>query len=248
VGCDQCANTGYRRRLSISQVLISTPELERRITGGEPQERIAAAARDSGMLGLWESAIEQVRNGATTVEEMLRVLEPPDESAGLRPRAPTPLTISSVPASKATPRAAGSGRQQALAGASFELLDEFDGALEDAGRRVLVVEDDVALRSALRSVLEEEGFTVFEAADGTRAIAQVDKLAPDVVVLDLHMPGLDGYGVLRQIRARPSTATLPVLVRSSRIVPAPPRCRRFTSGRRSTIPPASSCGRAAAIA
>jgi DNA-binding response OmpR family regulator len=97
-------------------------------------------------------------------------------------------------------------------GASFELLDEFDAAGEVAGKRVLVVEDDSALRSALRSVLEQEGFTIFEAADGTRAIEQVDRLGPDAVVLDLHMPGLDGYGVLRQLRARPSTATLPILV------------------------------------
>jgi CheY-like chemotaxis protein len=210
VGCEQCANTGYRRRLAVTQVLISTPDVERRITAGEPPERIASAARDSGMRDLWEAAIDQVRKGETSIEEVLRALEPPVENAGGRPRPMTPISMSSIPASRATPRSHASGKP--LAGESFELLDEFAGAETSAGKRILVVEDDGSLRAALRSVLEDEGFTVFEAADGTRAVAQVDRVGPDAVVLDINMPGLDGYGVLRQLRSRSATATLPILV------------------------------------
>jgi len=210
-GCDQCAHTGYRRRLAVTQVLVSTPEFERRVTSGDPQERLSKVAREGGMRELWDSAADLVRSGETSLEEMLRVLEPPDETTG-RARMPTPLHMSSVPASKTPSRALGSGRYQSLTGASFELLDDLKAKSETGGKRILVVEDDASLRAAVRAVLEGEGFTIHEASDGTSALDQVDKLAPDAVVLDLHMAGLDGYGVLTRLRARPATASLPVLI------------------------------------
>jgi len=51
-----------------------------------------------------------------------------------------------------------------------------------------------------------------EASDGVQALDEVDRSAPDVVVLDLNLPRLDGYGVLNHLRARPSTSKLPVIV------------------------------------
>jgi len=53
---------------------------------------------------------------------------------------------------------------------------------------------------------------VVEASDGVQALDEVDRSAPDVVVLDLNLPRLDGYGVLNHLRARPSTSKLPVIV------------------------------------
>ena len=51
-----------------------------------------------------------------------------------------------------------------------------------------------------------------EARDGIQALDQVDKFGPDVVVLDLNLPGLDGYGVLAHLRSRPATVNVPVIV------------------------------------
>jgi DNA-binding response OmpR family regulator len=100
---------------------------------------------------------------------------------------------------------------------SFELLP--DGELPPpivapAGSKgtVLLVEDEDGLRSVLRDLLERDGFRVVEAPDGVQALDQVDRVGPDIVILDLNLPGLDGYTVLQRLRSRPATARLPVVV------------------------------------
>jgi 8-oxo-dGTP pyrophosphatase MutT (NUDIX family)/energy-coupling factor transporter ATP-binding protein EcfA2 len=77
-GCEACAGTGYRGRLALVEVLIGTPDFERRIALGEPAERIAEAARLDGMGSLWTSGVAHVRAGDTSLEELLRVVAPVD--------------------------------------------------------------------------------------------------------------------------------------------------------------------------
>ncbi len=67
--------------------------------------------------------------------------------------------------------------------------------------RVLVVDDDETIRTLLRSYLQREGFEVQTAPDGQAALTQARTFRPDVVVLDLLLPGLDGLEVLRHLRA-----------------------------------------------
>src|SRR3954471_19083991 len=67
--------------------------------------------------------------------------------------------------------------------------------------RVLVVDDDPGLRSLLVSVLEAAGLDVVEANDGGRAVAAVDEERPELVILDVDLPGLSGYEVCHQLRA-----------------------------------------------
>jgi DNA-binding response OmpR family regulator len=64
----------------------------------------------------------------------------------------------------------------------------------------------------MRDLLERDGFRVVEAQDGVQALDQVDRAGPDIVILDLNLPGLDGYTVLQRLRSRPATARLPVVV------------------------------------
>jgi DNA-binding response OmpR family regulator len=77
--------------------------------------------------------------------------------------------------------------------------------------RILVVDDDPAIRQLLADVLEMEGYEVSAVADGLAAVRAVEVYNPDFVVLDVMMPGLDGFGVLSAIRARPGEP-LPVLM------------------------------------
>src|SRR5947208_1448816 len=128
-GCPDCAMTGYRGRFSIVEVLTVTPEVERRIASGETAEHIAGAARRGGMKGMWESGLEHVLRGESTLDELTR-----------------------------------------------------------------------------------DGYDVAEARDGVQALDQIDRVGPDVIVLDLNLPGLDGYGVLSHLRSRPATASIPVIV------------------------------------
>jgi DNA-binding response OmpR family regulator len=97
----------------------------------------------------------------------------------------------------------------------FELVD---GAVVDGsgdgsvGIRVLLVDDEDQLRRVMKDLLERDGYKVFEAGDGAQAIEQVDIHAPDILVLDLNLPGLDGYGVITQLRSRQTTEHIPIIV------------------------------------
>jgi DNA-binding response OmpR family regulator len=80
-------------------------------------------------------------------------------------------------------------------------------------RRVLVVDDEPDLLYAIKLYLEDEGFTVFTAMNGYEALDQLKERLPDVVVLDVLMPELDGFATLKQIR---ETSTVPVIMLTAR--------------------------------
>jgi DNA-binding response OmpR family regulator len=75
------------------------------------------------------------------------------------------------------------------------------GGLRPARRRALVVDDELPLVALVTSYLEREGFEVSSATDGERAVELARELAPDVIVLDLMLPGIDGIEACRRIRA-----------------------------------------------
>ena len=76
----------------------------------------------------------------------------------------------------------------------------------------MIVEDHPTMREAMRLVLEGEGFDISEAGDGRAALAMVRNAPPDLVFLDLNMPGSNGTDVLTQIKADPSTADVHVII------------------------------------
>jgi two-component system alkaline phosphatase synthesis response regulator PhoP len=78
--------------------------------------------------------------------------------------------------------------------------------------RVLIVEDDADIRELIRYNLAQEGFVVEEAADGTQALEKVKRRVPDLLLLDLMLPGMPGLQVCRQMRAERETAHLPILI------------------------------------
>ena len=83
--------------------------------------------------------------------------------------------------------------------------------------RVLVVDDDQRVRTMVSWQLEADGFAVTEADDGAAALAQIERDRPDLVVLDLSLPGIGGLDVLRRVREAEGTAApLPVIVLSGR--------------------------------
>ncbi|HYL20569.1 MAG TPA: ATPase, T2SS/T4P/T4SS family [Gemmatimonadales bacterium] len=219
-GCPDCAMTGYRGRFSIVEVLTVTPEMERRIASGETADHLASAARRAGMKGLWESGLEHVLRGESTLDELTRVVDIPqedDRSSG--PTAAPRRSSSGLPQPHVT-HAGPAGMAEPVPAhdtAHFELLEEpapprVSGPHGLPARKVLLVDDEDSLRKVLKDLLEREGYVVSEARDGVQALDQVDRVGPDIIVLDLNMPGLDGYGVLSHLRSRPATADIPVLV------------------------------------
>ncbi len=76
VGCVECSLTGYSGRVAVTEVLVTTPEIERAIAENAPPERLLAAARGSGTRSLWACGCAQLIAGNTSAEELVRVIEP----------------------------------------------------------------------------------------------------------------------------------------------------------------------------
>ena len=78
--------------------------------------------------------------------------------------------------------------------------------------QVLLIEDEPNIAEALRFILTRDGWQVAMLADGAQALATVALVRPDVVILDLMLPGASGLDILRGLRADPATRALPVLM------------------------------------
>jgi type II secretory ATPase GspE/PulE/Tfp pilus assembly ATPase PilB-like protein/8-oxo-dGTP pyrophosphatase MutT (NUDIX family) len=76
MGCSLCSLTGYSGRVAVTEVLVTTPQVERSIAAGDPPEKLLAAARASGTRSLWGCGCAQLLAGNTSAEELVRVIEP----------------------------------------------------------------------------------------------------------------------------------------------------------------------------
>jgi CheY-like chemotaxis protein len=214
--------TGYRGRFSILEILTMTAELERLIAAGETADRIADAAQRGGMKSLWDSGLAHVTRGESTLEELTRVVDIPDEPEAPPPADSRPSRGSSGARRTPAPGTVGVLHEAAPPAAPvsthFDLLEEHAPPARRSGphgqpaSKVLLVDDEDSLRKVMRDLLERDGYVVTEARDGVQALDQVDRVGPDIIVLDLNLPGLDGYGVLSHLRSRPATANIPVIV------------------------------------
>lgn len=85
------------------------------------------------------------------------------------------------------------------------------------GAAILVVDDEEPVRALLVNVFEEDGYRVLEASNGREALAVLEGEAVDLVLSDVMMPGIDGYELCRQLKARPVTRRIPVILMSARV-------------------------------
>jgi PAS domain S-box-containing protein len=115
-----------------------------------------------------------------------------------------------------------SERQRALAlgGSGFltkpftsdDLIGQIRALLGPRQRRVLVVDDDYHVRPTLARLLQRGGFQVAEAADGWTGLQLIEREPPDLVLLDIRMPDIDGYEVLRRLKQNPAHQHIPVVI------------------------------------
>jgi len=82
-------------------------------------------------------------------------------------------------------------------------------------KRILIVEDQEDLRGVLRTLLGGSGYEVIEAADGQAGVAKAQSERPDLILMDIQLPVLDGYDATRQIRANPNLEATPIIAVSS---------------------------------
>lgn len=85
-----------------------------------------------------------------------------------------------------------------------------------APRTVLLLEDNPSVRELIKVLLETEGYAIIEASDGQDGLTKAEELKPDLMILDLMMPGIDGEKVLRTMRRHSKLSKVPVLVVSGK--------------------------------
>jgi two-component system cell cycle response regulator DivK len=82
-------------------------------------------------------------------------------------------------------------------------------------KRILVVEDQEDNRQILRDLLGSVGFEMAEAGDGQEALAEVAKQRPDLILMDIQLPVMDGYEATRRLKSDPATKSIPIIVVTS---------------------------------
>jgi len=78
--------------------------------------------------------------------------------------------------------------------------------------KILIVDDELSARTGLAKLLGREGFEVSQAGDGQSALAACASFRPDLILLDIVMPGMDGFEVCRRVKAAPETRLTPVVL------------------------------------
>lgn len=106
------------------------------------------------------------------------------------------------------------------------LLAALSRVAPDRFPRVAIVDDSEDARRLIRRILQSQGnFTIYEADDGRKAIGLVQKELPDLIILDLMMPEMDGFAVLDALKADPETASIPVIVSTAKELTAEEKSR-----------------------
>src|SRR5262245_34110139 len=82
-------------------------------------------------------------------------------------------------------------------------------------KTILIVDDHTSTRKVLQGLLNQQGYDLFFASNGLEALAQAMTLTPDVILLDVMMPGMDGFEVCQRLRAEPRLAEVPVIMISA---------------------------------
>jgi type IV pilus assembly protein PilB len=237
IGCNACRQSGYAGRVGIYEVLTITPAIAKVIEAGGTESVVRQQARADGIRAMLEDAREKLLAGLTTDEELLRVIQTGDQA----PRCPSckqeiaddyancphcgvvlratcggcgkPMNAewAACPFCGSRPGVAGVAEATPSAAASAT------GVVARPRQRsykALVVDDNAAIRDIVRLTLERSrlGLSVVTADDGKQALAQVAVERPDIVILDLQMPEVDGFEVCRQLRSDVRTAFVPVMM------------------------------------
>ncbi|EAQ45410.1 MULTISPECIES: response regulator [Rhodobacterales] len=85
--------------------------------------------------------------------------------------------------------------------------------------KVLAIDDSRTIRNLLAATLEEAGFEYVSAVDGREGVDMYDDVAPDVVITDINMPNLDGFGVIEELRGTDINSKVPILVLTTESAP-----------------------------
>jgi type II secretory ATPase GspE/PulE/Tfp pilus assembly ATPase PilB-like protein/ActR/RegA family two-component response regulator/RNA polymerase subunit RPABC4/transcription elongation factor Spt4 len=256
-GCRACGMTGYSGRMGLFELLRMTPNVKAKISQRASEGEFLKTAAESGTVFLFDDALDKVRKGLTTVEELLRVLLLQEEEILRCPHCrslinrdfaicpyclfalktlcescrqelklewktcpycgtETPSAVAPAVESRARAEAEGSAgfRAEPSPRPAAQPPSPAPAAVPGKRPRILVVDDDEVVRTLVAQVLEPLPVQpeLIQAADGPESLEAAKCLRPDLVILDLNMPRMDGFEVCRKLRANIQTAFVPILM------------------------------------
>ncbi|MFA6583423.1 MAG: ATPase, T2SS/T4P/T4SS family [Elusimicrobiaceae bacterium] len=172
-GCEACNFTGFRGRTAVIEVLEITDPIRALIAARGVDQQIFQEAKKNGMHTMTESAMLKLAQGATTLEEIARVIDMDTEEV-----------MHAVPPSK-TPK-------------------------------LLIADDEDDIRLVLAKRLQTAGYEVIEAKDGKEALEKAFKYSPDLILMDISMPNMNGFDATKALRAQLATASIPIILLTAR--------------------------------
>ncbi len=202
-GCEACQFTGYSGRLGMYEVLGMSPALKELVATRQSAIALKKAAEKEGFKELAFDGLNKALDGLTTIEEVLRVA-PPEESF--------PPQIDGV--------------ESDINDVESFLIDDGVDITEKkkhnisvstvTPKKILVVDDNPLLLRVLSHLLESENFRVITALDGPEALKIIHKEMPDLIILDIIMPEMDGMEVMSKIKSNLNTRFIPVIILTSK--------------------------------
>jgi type IV pilus assembly protein PilB len=218
-GCSQCGFTGYRGRAAIQEALNIDGSIAGFIASGTSPDALVRAGQRYGMLTLWQSGLRRVWAGETTYDELVRVVGEPALEMEPAARQPAAEPFAAAPAARRepgapAPRPTADDTLAAVTSAAAGHGSDWGESAGPAGKPplVLIADDDPAMRVLVITIMKAQGFEVAEAVDGLDALDKAQRLAPAILLLDMDMPRLDGFGVLEALRRRLAGRAVPVVV------------------------------------
>ena len=185
-GCAECSYTSFRGRTPVFEIARFSLRLKQLAGKARPEAELVAAARAEGMQTLAERAAELVLSGVTTAQEA--AANCPTEVTGAPPAQQATATASPHP----------------------------EPAPKRAKPTVLIVDDDPAVRLLFERTIAQDPVDVHTAEDGREALRLVHEVRPDLIILDVMMPVMDGIETCRQLKGSIETANIPVIMATAK--------------------------------
>jgi len=186
-GCSHCEYTGYKGRLGIFELLAMEHRVREAVARGATEAEVRQLAVAAGMRTLAQDGLQKVKQGILALKEVALSIDWKGE------RDDKASTVLAAAASS-----------------------EQEEAVFPERKRIVVAEDDPGVREAVCLTLEALSCEVLPAADGEEAWEYARRRLPDLIISDIQMPRLDGYGLLKRIRTNLRTAFVPVIFLTGR--------------------------------
>ncbi|GAB4170415.1 MAG: hypothetical protein Kow00108_04480 [Calditrichia bacterium] len=221
-GCNRCGFSGYKGRIALYEILLMDDELGDMVAKGESLLKIKKAARAKGFKTLYESGVILIGQGVTDFKEVARVIQTTMQEEGIEdkpiaPKAEPKPEVPSVTENASQPMQQTAPQQQQAKPIVEPPKERINPFVDDEPKRdkkmILIAEDTDSIRKMVKQLLiKKGGYDVIEAENGQKALDMINKHKPDLVILDIMMPELNGYEVLKAIRSSLATLTLPVMM------------------------------------